>query len=166
MTKKPRTEKPDKDSSPPAVFKTRKAAAEYAKVSIRTISNWVLNDTNNVLCNDKGYYIRASIDKFAKNDGVADGPKFQKLTAEAGYKDVKRKLAQIELDQKEGYLIPIDQVRQGRIDRIMAVKRALLVMGRKLAKQLAAENNPRKVAAVINKEARAIINGFAGEKVV
>lgn len=163
--KKPKKDKPPPDK-PPEVFKTRKAAAEYAKVSIRTISNWAKNDDSNILRNDKGHYIRASIDKFIETGGAADGPKMQKLAAEAGYRDVKRQLAQIELDQKEGRLISIEAVRQGRIDRIMAVKRALLVLGRKLAKQLAVENNPRKIKAIINKETRSIINGFAGEKIV
>ena len=151
---------------PPEVFQTRKAAAEYAKVSIRTISNWVKNDGSNILRNDKGHYIRASVDKFIENGGVADGPKMRMLETTADYKDVKRQLAQLDLDQKESRLISTEEVAKGRIARIQAVKRPLLGMGRKLAKQLSAEKNPRKVKAIINKEAREIINGFAGEKVV
>ena len=166
MKKPLKNKKPEKDKPPPEVFKTRKAAAEYAKVSIRTISNWVKNDDSNILRNDKGHYIRASIDKFIETGGVAEGPKMKKLTAEAGFKDVKRQLAQLDLDQKEGRLISAEEVAKGRITRIQSVKRALLGMGRKLAKQLSAEKNPRKVKAIINKEVREIINGFAGEKVV
>jgi hypothetical protein len=67
----------------------------------------------------------------------------------------------MELDVRQGKLVPLEEIEAGRIARILTVKRALLGLGRKLAPQLAKIREEKRIAALINQEVRDMIDGFS-----
>ncbi|MBN1377839.1 MAG: hypothetical protein JXA04_01235 [Gammaproteobacteria bacterium] len=144
----------------PDVFKTRREAAAYLGVSERTISNYLKNDTEGVLKNAKGYYIRNSLDRFKENNGAAGGPKTRVISAEADIKEFKYKLMQRELEIEEGRLVSREDVEKESIKKILMVKRVLLGLPRKLPPLL--KNKPtRKMQDIIRAEIIHCINIFA-----
>ena len=137
----------------------QKAAAEYAGVSVRTIRYW---KAAGMPVAEGGGYIKGMLDFYKKNEGLQPTEeKKQALSADADYKTTRARLLQMELDVKQGKLLPADDIAAGRVARILTVKRALLGLGRQLAPQLAKLTDERRIAAVINKEARNIIKGFS-----
>ena len=141
------------------ILKTQKEAAAYAEVSTRTVRRWVEAKMPRT---EAGHYIKAMLIFYRDNEGnQPTEAKAKGQAADADYKGAKARLMEIELSVKEGKLIPADQIEAGRVARILAVKRALLGLGRKLAPQLAKIKDERKIQNIINNEARAMIKGFA-----
>ena len=137
----------------------QKAAAEYAGVSVRTIRNW---KADGMPVAAGGGYIKGFLDFYRKNEGrQPTEEKKQAMSADADYKSTRAKLLAMELDIKQGKLVPADEIEAGRIARILTVKRALLGLGRKLAPQLVKLKNEGRIAAVINAECRNIIKSFS-----
>ena len=138
----------------------QKAAAAYAGVSVRTIRNW---KAQGMPVAENGGYIKGFLDFYKKNEGhQPTEEKKQAMSADADYKSTRAKLLQMELDVKQGRLVPVDEIEAGRVARILTVKRALLGLGRKLAPQLVKLKNEGRIAAVINAECRDIIKSFSG----
>ena len=141
------------------IVKGQKLAAAYAGVSVRTIRNW---KSDGMPVAADGGYIKGFLDFYKKNEGRQPTEERKAgLAADADYKTIRAKLLAIELDVKQGRLIPADEIEAGRINRIITVKRALLGLGRKLAPQLARIKDERKIAAIINTECREMIKGFS-----
>jgi len=142
------------------LIETQKEAAEYAGVNTRTIRRW---EDEGMPKTEDDFYIRSMLDIFKANKGsqiTEDKARLQ--SAEANYKETKAKLLEIELKIKQGQLLPLEAIEKARIARILAVKRAWLGQGRKLAKRLAALKDPRKIQALLDDENRMIITGFTG----
>ena len=138
----------------------QKAAAAYAGVSVRTIRNW---KAAGMPVAEGGGYIKGMLDFYRKNEGLQPTAERKAgLAADADYKTVRAKLLQMELDVKQGRLLAADEIEAGRVNRILAVKRALLGLGRKLAPQLAKVKDAKRIAAIINTECRDIIKSFGG----
>jgi hypothetical protein len=143
------------------IIKTQKKAAKYAGVSMRTIRRWVKNGMPRT---SDGHYFKKMLDFYADNEGNQPSEAKKKIqTADADYKDSKAKLMQIELEERQGELVPLDEIEAGRIQRIMTVKRAFMGMGRTLAPQLAKIKDERRIQKIINDQVRAIIDNFAGK---
>ena len=138
----------------------QKAAAEYAGVSVRTIRYW---KAAGMPVAEGGGYIKGMLDFYKKSEGIQPTEeKKQALSADADYKTTRARLLQMELDVRQGKLLPAEDIQAGRVARILTVKRALLGMGRKLAPQLARLTDERRIAAVINNECKDIIKSFSG----
>ena len=143
------------------ILPTQKAAAEFAGVSVRTIQKW---KAAGMPCVEGGGYFKGILEFYKENQGHQPTEERRAgLAADADYKAIRAKLLQMELDVKQGKLVPIEEIERGRITRILTVKRALLGLGRKLAPQLAKLKDTRKINNIINAEARSIIKGFSGE---
>jgi len=143
------------------ILKTQTEAAEYAGVDTRTIRRW---KKEGLPITDDGYYIKGMLDIFKKNKGQQISEDRQKQeSAETDLKETKAKLLKIELKIKQGQLIDIAEIEKGRVGRIQAVKQALLGQGRRIAKQLAAIKEPRKIQMIIDGENKIIIRRFAGQ---
>ena len=141
------------------IIKTQKQAAAYAGTTPRTIRRWV---EEGMPVTEDGHYIRGMLDIFKANKGRQQTEtKTKSESADAEYKDAKAKLMQMELELKRGQLVPKQDYDKRDIARILAVKRALLGQGRKLANKLAVMKNPRKIQSIIDSENRSIIEGFA-----
>ena len=142
------------------VLTGQKAAAAYAGVSVRTIRYW---KAAGMPVAEGGGYIKGMLDFYKKNEGLQPTEeKKAALSADADYKTTRARLLAMELDLKQGKLLAADEIKAGRVARILTVKRALLGLGRKLAPQLAKITDEKRIAAVINNECRNIIKGFSG----
>ena len=143
------------------ILPNQKAAAEFAGVSVRTIQKW---KAAGMPCVEGGGYFKGILKFYKENRGHQPTEERRAgLAADADYKTIRAKLLQMELDVKQGKLVPIEEIEKGRIARILTVKRALLGLGRKLAPQLVKLKDARQISKIINTEARSIIKGFSGE---
>ena len=141
------------------LIKTQKLAAQFAGVSTRTIRNWVKDGMPRT---GEGYYIKTFLDFYKNNEGKQPTEaKAKGQVADAEYKDAKARLMQIELDIKLGKLVSMEDIERRTVAQILAVKRALLGLGRKLAPQLAKIKDVKKIRIRIDAETRDIIEGFA-----
>ena len=127
-------------------------------MSERTIRRWVKNGFPRA---EGGGYPAAILDIFKKNDGSADS-KEQLREEEIGYKSAKRRLIEMELAIKEGRLITKEQIEKERIERILAVKRVLLSLPRKLPGRLRGKGT-RKMQEIIKREVEQAIGVFSGD---
>ena len=138
----------------------QKAAAAYAGVSVRTIRNWKAEGMP--VAADGGYF-KGMLDFYKKNEGRQPTEERKAgLAADADYKTIRATLLQMELDVKQGKLVPFEEIERGRVNRILTVKRALLGLGRMLAPQLAKVKDEKRIAAIINTECRDMIKSFSG----
>lgn len=143
------------------LVKTQRLAGRYAGVTERTIRRWTKAGMPRT---EAGHYFKAMLDNYKANEGSQPtAAKKKGQTADADYKDAKAKLMQMDLDVKQGQLVPLGEIEQGRIRRILAVKRSLLGLGRTLAPQLANVRDERKVRKIINDVVKGIIEGFSGK---
>jgi len=141
------------------IIKTQKEAAQYASVNTRTIRRWIKNGMPRT---EQGFYIKGMLDFYKKNEGTApDEDRLRQQKAEASLKETKSQLAELELKFKQGEFLNRADYEKQQVAKVIAVKRALLGMGRKLAPRLAKLRNTRKVQAIINEEVRNIIERFA-----
>jgi len=142
------------------IFTTQKKAAEYLGVSVRTIRNYVKRGMPLV---DGKKYSSVFLDQMKVNDGsLADEIKDRKNEAEAENKTLKNKLLTIDLEIRQGKLIPIDEVEAGRVARIQEIKTVLMGLPRKLP-ALMKDKNTREQTAIIKREIEHCINVFANE---
>ena len=143
------------------IIRTQALAGRYAGVSERTVRRWVKAGMPKT---EAGHYIKAMLDFYKKNEGNQPTEAKKKgQTADAEYKDAKARLMQMELEVKQGTLVPLAEIEQGRIKRILMVKRALLGLGRQMAPQIAKIRDERKVQKIINDVVRNIIEGFESQ---
>jgi hypothetical protein len=80
------------------------------------------------------------------------------------YRRNKALLLEIEYQKVLGSLIPKEEVEQGRVDRILLVKREFLALPQKLAPLLAMKE-PREIYAILYEAICEIIDDFAGVRV-
>ena len=146
------------------LISTQKDAANYAGVSTRTIRRWANEGMLTVTADGKKKFIKSQLDFFKRNAGKeATEEKKKGQMADAQYKDAKAKLMQMELQIKQGQLIKLDEVETGRVERIQAVKRVLLVLPRKLPALLHGQSSKR-MQQIIRKEIIHAIEVFAGRR--
>ena len=143
------------------VLATQKQAAEYAGVSTRTVRRWKNED---MPLTKEGKYIKAMLDHYKRNEGKETTPeKKRTAVAVADIKETNAKLRQMELEIKQGELVRREDLDKKDARKVLAVKRALLGLGRKVADRLSRLRDPHKIQAVIDTETKEIIAGFAGE---
>jgi len=154
----------DKPFVTQADFNSQAEAARYADVSTRTIRAWKSRGMPVIdLGGGKVGYNKQMLDKFKRmNEG--DELNKQLKTQEIGFKDVKRQLALIQLKEKQGLLVPVEQVETQQVERILAVKRAMLGMVRKLPPRLKGRSI-QQMSKVIRDEVYYILNTFAGKEI-
>ena len=143
------------------ILRTQRQAAVHASVSARTIRRWLNEGMLTAQVAGKTVYIKSQLDFFKRNEGrQPTEAKTKSQTADADYKDAKAKLMQMELEIKQGTLIRLEDVQQGRTARVQAVKRALLGLPRKLPPLLEGKS-AKKMQSIIRNEVTQIIAGFA-----
>ena len=144
------------------VIESQQAAALFVGRNARTIRRWEKEGMLTALRGGHKVYIKSQLQLFAEHEGKQPTKtRDRKDAGEANLKETKAELAKIELEEKQGLLINRDEVEKKNVSKILAVKRTLLGQGRKLATQLAAEKNPRKIQALLDRENRMIIEGFS-----
>ncbi len=142
------------------IIKTQKQAAEYAGVKTRTIRRWLAAGMPKT---QEGHYIKNMLDFYKRNEGqeVSEDRK-REASAQADYKTTKAKLLGMELELKQGHLVPRDRIEKENVRKIIAVKRGLLGLVRKIAARVPPRYR-RQVELTAAEEVRNLINDFAGE---
>jgi hypothetical protein len=79
---------------------------------------------------------------------------------ESKYREMKALLTELEYRKRAGQLVEVAEVEQGRVQRVLAVKKALLALPRRLAPQVVGLD-VRAAEAIINKRVMEIITDFA-----
>lgn len=158
-----RPKKPD-PIAPDQTIEGTKAAAEYAKVSMRTVRRWVQEGMYASRRGSRRIYIKNVLDVYKQHHGKEfSEDRKREQTADADYKEVKAKLLAMDLKVRTGELVEKAGIEKQWVQRIQAVKRAFLGLGRKLAPQLARIKDPRKIQTRIDAQIREIITTFIGK---
>jgi len=140
------------------ILKTQKEAAAYIGRDSRTIRRWV---SVHMPRTSEGYYIKSILEFYKKNEGQdASEHKIKQQKAEANLKTTKAELVGMELAVKKGEYIKKEEYERRDVGRILAVKRGLLALGRKVAVKVPPKYR-RAIEQAVNTEVRHLIAGFA-----
>ena len=140
-------------------------AAEYARVSKRTIRRWK-NDGMLVASAAGGVevYFKTQLDLFKRqNDGDPTNMsevRQRELTAQADDKVYRAKLRQLEYEIKTGVYILAGEVTASNVEKVVVLRRSFMVVGRKVAAGFPAKQR-RKIRDAIDQEIETIIKGYA-----
>jgi len=141
------------------LVKSQRLAGRYAGVSERTVRRWVKAGMPRT---EAGQYFKAMLDVYKSNEGSQPTEaKKRSQDADAGIKEKKDKLLQMQLDEKQRDFEA--ELERALVQRALILKRALMGQGRKLGPQLANTRDARKCQKIIDDDNRAIIEGFAGK---
>lgn len=144
------------------IIESQTEAARFVGKSARTIRRWLKEGMLTATRGGKQVYIKSQLKAFAENEGRKPTEhKLLKEKSEAGIKSVREQREIMQYNIERGKWIDKEEEQRRDASKILAVKRALLGQGRKLAMQLAAINDPRKIQALLDKQNRAIIEGFS-----
>lgn len=158
---------------PDGVVKTIREVAAHFQKTTRTIKNWAKYGMPHT---DHHYDLKAIeawavtrepplIPKPAVQESQTQDAETVVVSAkthwETEYRKIQAQLKQIELDKAQGLLIPVEEVEDGRVARIMAVKRELLAVPRSLAPQLIGLE-AREIEAMLTEKMREICGRFSG----
>ena len=165
VKKKPGKSRPAADGFDDALYiRGQKAAAEFLKVSCKTVQRY--KNVQGMPMHAKGWYIKKFLTVWHKQaegeDTEISGHRHRDTIAVADLRETKVKLQQLELARMEGTVHNVADCEKRSIEKILAVKTAMLGMGRKLAPGLVGKTAPR-IKKKIDDEVKAIIRVFSGE---
>jgi len=149
----------ERDPNSPGIIDSQEKIAKAFGVSDRTIRHW-MKDGMPVM-RDGRYDLTEIQDWRFNKKKIREGKskdKGDKWMEE--YREYKARLAQIEYRKKIGELLPREEVESGFVQRVIAIKRALLTLPRSLAPQLDGLE-PRQIQAVLLARVKEIINNFS-----
>ena len=87
----------------------------------------------------------------------------RKDEADADYKETKAQLSKLELEIKRGEWRRADEIDKQNVAKVLAVKRALLGLGRNKAPHWIKFRDARKLQKAIDEEMKSVIRAFAGQ---
>lgn len=139
--------------------KTIEEVAKIMEVNWRTVYRW---KRDGMPVTKDGYYDLEEIKKwYDGKTGNTDGEIEGKIYWETKLRKYKASLLELELKRVTGELLPRDEVEEGRIARIIAIKRAFLALPTRLAPVLAMKE-PREIEVELYEAISEIIDEFAG----
>ena len=142
-----------------AVVKTIEEVAKIMEVNWRTVYRW---KREGMPITKDGYYDLEEIKRWHDGrTGNTDEEIEGKIYWETKLRKYKASLLELELKRVTGELLPRDEVEKGRIERIIAVKRAFLALPTRLAPVLAMKE-PREIEVELYEAISEIIDEFAG----
>lgn len=142
---------------PAGVVESQEDVARTFGVTDRTIRNWI---QQGMPVREDGGYDLAEIYRWkSEKDGDGDQGN-QKHHWETHYRQYKALLAEIDYRKALGELVTKEEVEQGRVQRIMTIKKALLGLPARLAPQVV-NLEIKKAEEVIRIRIEEIINDFA-----
>jgi len=150
LVSKAAQEEADRAAPTPAeVVTTLMAVAKAMGVTERTVRNW--RKSGMPVCPDGKYDLRAIRtwrDERAGKGLTGAHYRRQRDRWEAKFREVKAKLADLELKQKTGELVSRERVERRRVAQIQATKQALLAVPAAVAPQLVGLD-PREIQALL-----------------
>lgn len=114
----------------------------------------------------KGYYnlIEIQVWRALRNEKDKTPAEQEKIKWDIKYREYRALLYKLEYQKTCGELISLAQVEAGRIARILAIKKALLALGRVVAPVIG-DMEPREIQAYIDERVKEICRQFAGEDI-
>ena len=143
---------------PAGVVVSQQDVAKTFGVSVRTIWNWI---KEGMPTRKEGGYDLEEIYRWKlEKDGEAGDEGKQKHHWETHYRQYKALLAEIDYRKALGELVTREEVEEGRVQRILTVKKALLGLPARLAPQVV-NLEIKKAEEIIKIRIEEIINDFA-----
>lgn len=143
---------------PIGVVETQEQVAKAFKVTIRTVQRWIREGMPKT--SDDFYdLIEVQAWRLLKNncqDTDSDKEKW-----DIKFRQMKALLAEMEYKKRLGELMTREEVEEGRVQRILVVKQALLSFPQRIAPQVVGLD-VQSAREVLNKRIREIIDSFAG----
>lgn len=166
-SKKPKKKSPAKKSQPnkkkeielePGCVRTKRDLALALRKSVRTIGYWI-TDGMPVLP-DGNYHIADVLEwHISRNQKPEkETPEWEKILNES-----KAERAQIELQKIKGDLVNKHEYEREQIKKIVALKRALLTLPKKISMKIVGLNEKRTYE-ILNHEIKMMIKSFAGRE--
>lgn len=141
---------------PAGVVEAQEDVARTFGVTDRTIRNWI---QQGMPVREGGGYDLAEIYRWKlEKDGEGEGN--QKHHWETHYRQYKALLAEIDYRKALGELVTKDEVEQGRVQRVMTIKKALLGLPARLAPQVV-NLEVKKAEEIIRLRIEEIISDFS-----
>lgn len=140
------------------IVSTQEEVARALGVSTRTVQYWC-RDGMPVKPDGKYDLLEVQAWRLTKNNKTSESDK-TKEQWESKYREYKALLAEIEYKKINGELLDKNEVEEGRVKRIMEVKRKLLGLPKKVAPQLVGLEI-HKIEAILDLRIKEVINDFA-----
>ena len=144
---------------PVGTVETQEQVAKAFKVALRTVQRWTREGMPKT---SEGFYDIIEIQAWRimkKTHGQATTDS-DKEKWDTKFRQMKALLAEMEYKKRLGELMTREEVEEGRVRRILVVKRALLSLPNRLAPQVV-NLDVRKAGEIIRIRVEEIINNFA-----
>lgn len=147
----------------PGCVKSRMEVAKAFHVTKRTVEYWV---EKGMPREPEGYYnlIEIHVWRALRNEKDKTPAEQEKIKWDIKYREYRALLYKLEYKKACGELISLAEVEAGRIARILAVKSALLALGRVVAPAIGGME-PREIQVYIDERVKEICRQFAGEDI-
>jgi len=106
------------------------------------------------------WLIKTVVDRLV--DGKANAIKTDKDLAEQKLKDAKGEIALMDLKERQGKLVAIEEVQTGLRDVLSAVRSRILAIPTRLAKRLAGTQDAQKAKVILAKAVRSALEEISG----
>jgi len=145
---------------PAGVVRTQEEAARILSVTVRTVQNW---KRDGMPVTKQGYYDLKEIEKWRRRvrRGEGDGVS-ERERHDAQLKKWRSLLVKLEYEEARGNLIRREDVEAERTARILAVKRPLLALPKKVAPRLEGLT-ARQIEVFLREEIKEILKQFSGQ---
>lgn len=143
---------------PVGLVETQEQVAKAFKVTLRTVQRWIREGMPKT---SEGFYDIIEVQAWRllrNNHGIATDTDKEKWDTK--FRQMRALLAEMEYKKCLGELVSRDEVEEGRVQRILTVKTALLALPRYLAPQVV-NLEIHKAEQVIRLRIEEIINDFA-----
>lgn len=146
----------------PTVVKTMEEVARVMDVSYRTVQRW---KQDGMPTTQDGFYDLEQIEEWHASRNEKDKTELQESKEywDERISSYKASLLELDLKKATGELVSREEVENGRIARIIAIKRAFLALPRVMAPKLAMKE-PREIEAELYEVISDVIDEFSGVK--
>ena len=150
----------------PEILNTQKEVAKYLKKSLRTVQYWI---KGGMPVTPDGHYNKKDLQDWVtarkkiqegKNKYTRNDKKWESF-----FREIKAKNAELDYKKKLGELIPREEVVEDFVQRVIVLKRSLLMLPRTLPPQLK-HLEARQIRIILLTRVREMINDFARSKYV
>lgn len=147
----------------PGMVDSQEKVAKGFGVAVRTVERWV---KDGMPAMRDGRYNLADIQEWRFNKKkIKEGAAKDKGSKwEDQFREFKARLAEIEYKKKMGELLSREEVEHNEVQRVIAVKRSLLMLPRSLPPQLVGLE-PRQIQLILLDRVKEICNNFAGYRI-
>lgn len=143
---------------PPGVVRTQSEVAKAFSVTTRTVENWV-KDLMPRMDNGMYHLVEIAAWHYAKISEKKSQPRPAEEW-EAAYRKYKALQAELDYKHRQGELLELAEVESGRIERILALKRSLLLIPKQLSPRMEGMT-VREMEAFLTQNVKSLIDQFA-----